>query len=61
MSDNESAVFALVENLQREDLNALEKAQGIKLLMDEMKATQAQVAKQVGFERSTVANFLRLL
>lgn len=61
LSDNESAVFALVENLQREDLNAIEKAQGIKLLMDEMKATQAQVAKQVGFERSTVANFLRLL
>ena len=61
MSDNESAVFALVENLQREDLNAIEKAQGIKLLMDEMQATQAQVAKQVGFERSTVANFLRLL
>lgn len=61
LSDNDSAVFALVENLQREDLNAIEKARGIKLLMDELKATQAQVAKQVGFERSTVANFLRLL
>ncbi len=61
LSDNDSAVFALVENLQREDLNAIEKAQGIRLLMDEMKATQAQVAKKVGFERSTVANFLRLL
>lgn len=61
LSDSDSAVFALVENLQREDLNAIEKAQGIKLLMDQMKATQEQVAKQVGFERSTVANFLRLL
>jgi ParB family chromosome partitioning protein len=61
LSDSDSAIFALVENLQREDLNAIEKAQGIKLLMDEMKATQEQVAKQVGFERSTVANFLRLL
>ena len=61
LSDNDSAVFALVENLQREDLNAMEKAQGIRLLMDEMQATQAQVAKKVGFERSTVANFLRLL
>ena len=61
LSDSESAVFALVENLQREDLNAIEKAQGIRLLMEEMKATQAQVAKQVGLERSTVANFLRLL
>ncbi|MGC6486231.1 MAG: ParB/RepB/Spo0J family partition protein [Planctomycetota bacterium] len=61
LSDHESAVFALVENLQREDLNAIEKAQGIRLLMNEMEATQAQVAKQVGLERSTVANFLRLL
>ena len=61
MSDSDSAVFALVENLQREDLNAIEKAQGIKLLMDQMKATQEQAAKQVGLERSTVANFLRLL
>jgi len=61
LSDSESAVFALVENLQREDLNAIEKAQGIRLLMDETEGTQAQVAKQVGLERSTVANFLRLL
>lgn len=61
LADQESAVFALVENVQREDLNAIEKAQGIKLLMDQQKATQEQVAKQVGFERSTVANFLRLL
>lgn len=61
LSDNDSAVFALVENLQREDLNAIEKARGIRLLMDQMKATQEQVAKQVGLERSTVANFLRLL
>lgn len=61
LSDSDSAVFALVENLQREDLNAIEKARGIRLLMDQMKATQEQVAKQVGFERSTVANFLRLL
>lgn len=61
MSDSDSAVFALVENLQREDLNAIEKAQGIKLLLDQTKGTQEQVAKQVGFERSTVANFLRLL
>lgn len=61
MSDQDSAVFALVENVQREDLNAIEKAKGIKLLMEQMKATQEQVAKQVGFERSSVSNFLRLL
>jgi ParB family chromosome partitioning protein len=61
ISDHESAVFGLVENLQREDLNAMEKAQGFKLLMDQLSATQEEVAKRVGFERSTVANFLRLL
>lgn len=61
ISDQESAVFGLVENLQREDLNAMEKAQGFKLLMDQLSATQEEVAKRVGFERSTIANFLRLL
>ena len=61
LADNDSAVFAMVENLQREDLNAMEKAKGIKLLMDELGATQQQVAKHVGFQRSSVANFLRLL
>jgi ParB family transcriptional regulator, chromosome partitioning protein len=61
ITDHESAVFGLVENLQREDLNAMEKAQGFKLLMDQLSATQEEVAKRVGFERSTVANFLRLL
>ncbi len=61
LSDAESAVFALVENLQREDLNAIEKARGIRQLMDQTKATQEQVARQVGLDRSTVANFVRLL
>jgi ParB family chromosome partitioning protein len=61
ITDQESAVFGLVENLQREDLNAMEKAQGFQLLMNQLSATQEEVAKRVGFERSTVANFLRLL
>lgn len=61
ISDQESAVFGLVENLQREDLNAIEKAQGFRLLMTTLAATQDEVAKKVGLERSTVANFLRLL
>ncbi|MCU0862728.1 MAG: ParB/RepB/Spo0J family partition protein [Planctomycetes bacterium] len=61
ITDQESAVFGLVENLQREDLNAIEKAQGFQLLMSKLSATQEEVAKKVGFERSTVANFLRLL
>ncbi|MBZ0154073.1 MAG: ParB/RepB/Spo0J family partition protein [Planctomycetes bacterium] len=61
LKDQDSAIFALVENVQREDLNAIEKAEGFQLLMQKMGATQEEVAKQVGFERSTVANFLRLL
>jgi ParB family chromosome partitioning protein len=61
ISDQDSAVFGLVENLQREDLNAIEKAEGFRLLMDKLGATQEEVAKRVGLERSSVANFLRLL
>lgn len=61
VSDEDSAVIGLVENLQREDLNAIEKAQGFQLLMKKLGATQETVAAKVGFERSTVANFLRLL
>ena len=61
IDDRDSAVFALVENVQREDLNAMEKAQGFRVLMERLEATQEEVAKKVGFDRSTVANFLRLL
>lgn len=61
LSDQDSAVFGLVENLQREDLNAIEKAQGFRLLMNKLATTQEEVAKRVGLERSSVANFLRLL
>jgi ParB family chromosome partitioning protein len=61
ISDQDSAVFGLVENLQREDLNAIEKAEGFRLLMNKLGATQEEVAKRVGLERSSVANFLRLL
>lgn len=60
VSDQDSAVIALVENLQREDLNAIEKAEGFKLLLATV-GTQEEVAKRVGLERSSVANFLRLL
>lgn len=61
ITDQESAVFGLVENLQREDLNAIEKAQGFRLLMEQLGAKQEIVAQRVGLDRSTVANFLRLL
>lgn len=61
ISEQESAVFGLVENLQREDLNPMDKAQGFRVLMSKLGSTQEDVARRVGFERSTVANFLRLL
>jgi ParB family chromosome partitioning protein len=52
---------ALIENIQREDLNPLEAAEAYKRLQDEFKLTQEDVARRVGKERSTVTNFLRLL
>ncbi len=53
--------IALIENLQREDLNPIETAYGYQRLIDECKLTQEQVAAKVGKDRSTIANFLRLL
>ncbi len=52
---------ALIENIQREDLNPLEAAEAYKRLQEEFKLTQEDVARRVGKERSTVANFLRIL
>ncbi len=57
----EALELAIIENIQREDLNPVEQAKAFKMLMDEFSLTQEQVAKKVGKERSTVANFLRLL
>lgn len=53
--------IALIENIQRENLNAFEKASGIKLLMEEYDLTQQQVADVIGKSRSGVANTLRIL
>src|SRR5690606_5962436 len=53
--------LALLENLQREDLNAMEIALSYKRMMDELSYTQDQVAERMGKDRSTVANFIRLL
>ncbi|GAB7388504.1 stage 0 sporulation protein Spo0J [Bacillaceae bacterium] len=53
--------IALIENLQRENLNAIEIAQAYQKLMDEFQLTQEEVAKKVGKSRPHVANFLRLL
>ncbi|MDY4976545.1 MAG: ParB/RepB/Spo0J family partition protein [Clostridia bacterium] len=60
-SKAQSAEIALVENLQREDLNAIEEARGYKTLMNEFSLTQQQVAEKVGKSRPAVANSLRLL
>ncbi len=53
--------MALIENIQREDLNPLEAAEAYKRLQDEFRLTQEDLAKRVGKERSTVTNFLRIL
>jgi len=52
---------ALIENIQREDLNPLEAAEAFKRLQDEFKLTQEDLARRVGKERSTITNFLRIL
>lgn len=60
-SDLEMMQVALIENLQRENLNPIEEAEGFHRLMQEFGFTQNQVAESVGKKRSTVANTLRLL
>ena len=61
--DNEqiNKEIALIENIQREDLNPLEKALGIRHLMDKYGLTQEQVSKKIGKSRSSVSNTLRIL
>ncbi len=61
MTDSEAMELALIENLQREDLNPVEEAEGYKLLMDTYSLTQEQAAERVGKSRPAVANALRLL
>lgn len=61
LDDKALLTLALVENLQRADLDPLEEAEGYQRLMDEFELTQQQVADVVGKDRSTVANMLRLL
>jgi ParB family chromosome partitioning protein len=61
VSSAQALELALVENLQRTDLNPIEEAEGYRRLIDEFHLTQEQVSQRVGKERSTVANALRLL
>lgn len=60
-TDREALVLALVENIQREDLNSIEEAQSFKKLIEDFNFNQEDVAKAVGKDRSTVSNLLRLL
>jgi ParB family transcriptional regulator, chromosome partitioning protein len=60
-NDRELLELALLENLQREDLNAIEVALSYKRMMDELEHTQEQVAERMGKDRSTVTNYIRLL
>jgi ParB family chromosome partitioning protein len=61
VSDGTALEMALIENIQREDLNAVEEAEAYQALMDNFNLSQEELARKVGKERSTVANFLRLL
>lgn len=56
-----SLELALIENIQREDLNALEAAEGYQRLIDEFHLTQEEIAKTIGKDRATIANTLRVL
>jgi ParB family chromosome partitioning protein len=60
-SQKETLVMAIIENVQRSDLNCVEEALAYYRLMNEYDLTQEEVAKKIGKERSTIANFLRIL
>jgi ParB family chromosome partitioning protein len=61
VSDEAALAVALIENIQREDLNPIEQAQGLKRLMDEFGLTHQEVASSIGRSRTAVTNLLRLL
>lgn len=61
VADENAAVMALIENIQREDLNPLEEAQGVRRLLDEFGLTHEQAAQAIGRSRSATSNLLRLL
>ncbi|MCQ9617828.1 ParB/RepB/Spo0J family partition protein [Paenalcaligenes niemegkensis] len=61
VADENAAVMALIENIQREDLNPLEEAHGVKRLIDEFALTHEQAAQAIGRSRSATSNLLRLI
>lgn len=61
VSDQDSFILALIENLQRENLNAMEEAKAFQSLIEQFNLTQEEAAQRVGKNRSTIANSLRLM
>jgi ParB family chromosome partitioning protein len=61
VSDEESLELAIIENIQRADLNPIEEAEGYKRLIDEFSYTQEVLASKVGKDRATISNYLRIL
>jgi ParB family transcriptional regulator, chromosome partitioning protein len=61
VDDEQAAIMALIENIQREDLNPLEEARALKRLLEEFALTHEQIAETVGRSRSATSNLLRLL
>jgi len=60
LTDEDSAEWAIVENIQREDLNPIERAWAFRSLVETFGLTHGQIAERIGIERPTVANFIRL-
>lgn len=61
ISDKQSAILAMIENIQREDLNYLEESEGLQMLLEEYGMTQEELAEKLGKTQSTIANKLRIL
>jgi len=61
VKDNDKLALSLLENIQRKDLNPMEKAKGYRRLMDEFNLTQEQISRKIGKARVSIANTLRLL
>lgn len=60
LTDEQSAEWGLVENVQREDLNPIERGNALKLLISRFGMSHAQIAERIGMDRSTITNFIRL-
>jgi ParB family transcriptional regulator, chromosome partitioning protein len=61
VSEQQAAEMTIVENLQRQDLSALEQAESFRVLSEEFKLTQSQIGERIGLSRESVANYMRLL